>query len=483
MQMGKMPASVQPPLRRLARRLAIGLFLDVWPAWAAASLLLAGLVALVCRLFFPGAAPACPGSGWRRSSPRFPCSSSASAAYRPADVVALADWLGGGQGMLLTLLENDDPAWAASPLMANASRFALPRLRPWRTTGAVLPAAAFLAVAWLLPQRLPPPGTNAALADEIAANLTATVVELKQQELITPEEEKRLEEEIERIRRGAEERVDASSWEAADALREQVVAGLSEKQDAVKWAEESLARYAAAAQAGGDGDVERRGPGRRTDEGAREARAERPARGRARRTARLLQGRQASDRSGGAARADRVAGQVSRPRPTDASASSRDSGKEFGRFDPSEFPLESSQSGPDGDGDAGQRRRQSRPRRCAADVGQGDRCRSIDSSRSRCRPAPRGVAGRLGAGRRAARRAAGIAGAERAVGRPAVRRRRRPERLAPLARAATSERREEVLRQGQVSHRDALTLVRCSLPHRVADGQAKIARSSTSCAA
>ena len=58
--MNDMPVSVRPALRRLARRLAIGLFLDVWPTWAVASLLLAGLVALVCRMFFAGAAPRLP---------------------------------------------------------------------------------------------------------------------------------------------------------------------------------------------------------------------------------------------------------------------------------------------------------------------------------------------------------------------------------------------------------------------------------------
>src|SRR5207248_2045784 len=91
---------------------------------------------------------------------------------------------------------------------------------------------------------------NAALANDIAADLKTTLAELKKQGLVTTSEEKNLEEEIERIRKGALERVDSSSWEAADALREKVAAGLSEKQDAMKWAQESLAHYAAAAQAG-----------------------------------------------------------------------------------------------------------------------------------------------------------------------------------------------------------------------------------------
>jgi len=44
--------------------------------------------------------------------------------------------------------------------------------------------------------------------------------------------------------------VDASSWEAADAMREKIAASLNQKEDALNWAQESLARYAAAAQAG-----------------------------------------------------------------------------------------------------------------------------------------------------------------------------------------------------------------------------------------
>ena len=114
----------------------------------------------------------------------------------------------------------------------------------------VPPALAFLAGAVWLPQRMPGTDSNAILADGIAADLTATLAELKQQALITPAEEQRLDEEVERIRRAAQQRVDASSWEAADAFRERVAASLSEKQNAAKWAEESLARYRAAAAGG-----------------------------------------------------------------------------------------------------------------------------------------------------------------------------------------------------------------------------------------
>src|SRR5687768_6727403 len=130
--MHDMPASVRPMLRQLARRLAIGLFLDVWPKWAAASLLGAGLVVLICRVAFPRAAPYL---SWLWLAPLLTAVTAIITCvvrrYRPGEVIALADWLGGGQGMLMTLLEHHDPAWIESPLADLSSRFTLPRLRPW----------------------------------------------------------------------------------------------------------------------------------------------------------------------------------------------------------------------------------------------------------------------------------------------------------------------------------------------------------------
>jgi hypothetical protein len=249
-----MPEPLPVRVRQLARRLAIGLFFDRWPTWATASLLAGGCVALVCRLFYPGAAWML---HWLWVTPLVAAVPIAILcvvrSYRPAEVVAVADWLGGGRGTLLTMFERNDASWSESAHVRTAATFPLPRLQPWRRLAPVLPAAAFLGVALWLPQRVPADGSSAVLADEIAADLAAAVVQLQQQNLITPEEEQRLEEEIERIRRGAQERVDASSWEAADAVREQVVAGLSAKQDAVKWAEEALARYAAAAGGAAEG--------------------------------------------------------------------------------------------------------------------------------------------------------------------------------------------------------------------------------------
>jgi hypothetical protein len=225
----------------------MGLFLDSWPPWAAASLVAAGLVALACRLAIPDAAPGL----WRLwLAPLLSAVPVAIRcvfrAYRPAQVLAIADSLGGGSGVLLALAETHDAAWSRSALAERASRFALPRLRPWKRLAPIAPAAAFLAAALALPQRVPAGGSGA-LAADIAADLAATVTALKEEELITQPEEERLAEEIERIREGARRRVDAATWEAADALRERMSAGLAEKENAIAWAEESLARYTAAA--------------------------------------------------------------------------------------------------------------------------------------------------------------------------------------------------------------------------------------------
>jgi hypothetical protein len=350
--MREMPASVRPILRRLQRRLAIGLFVDVWRIWATASVVLAGLVALVCRLLIPDAAAALPWLWLAPVAAALPALVvSLARAYRPAEVVALADWLSGGHGMLLALLERHDPAWTESRLAVSAaSALTLPRFNPWRRLMPLLPAVTFLAIVLLLPQRHPALGANVALADDIAADLTAALATLQQQDLITPAEEERLEEEIERIRRSAEERVDASSWEAADALREQMVAGLSAKQDALKWAEDALSRYAAAGEAGASGD-------------AAQASAEELAKAlEALGKTGLLAGASSELQQRLAGGKLALSGQALREFATAlakelAAANGRLGkvaalGQAFGRFDPSEFPLAFGR-GPDGDGPPG----------------------------------------------------------------------------------------------------------------------------------
>jgi hypothetical protein len=348
--MTSVPVSLRPRLRRLARRLTIGLFLDMWPIRAIASLLLAGLVAVVCRLFLPAAAPYL---AWLWLAPFVAAVPvvifCVMRGYRPDEVVAIADWLNGGHGLMLTLMEQQDEAWAGR--LDEASTFALPRLRPWRRLAWLPAALAFLAVALSLPQRIPRASTTV-LAEEIADDLTIVLEALKQQQLVMPEEEKTLEQEIARIRRAAEERVDGSAWEATDALRERVAATVAEKRDAVKWAEETLSRYAAAAQAAPGGEMK---PGAETAELTRAL--ENLAKSGLLANAppdlqRLLRGgKLPADSKAMRELAAAVSKYLAETKGRMGDLARM--GREFGRFDPSEFPLEFNGSAPDGDGQPG----------------------------------------------------------------------------------------------------------------------------------
>jgi hypothetical protein len=354
--MNEIPVPVRSWLRRFQRRLTAGLFLEIWPRWAVASLLLAGVTTLVCRQFFAAASDALP---WLLLAPA--CAVVPAAimcafrAFRQQQVVALADSLAGGHGLLLALMERRDQAWAASPLLERLSRMSLPRVRPWRALLPVAPALVFLAVALLLPQRVPRHDASALLANQMAADLTATVAELRQQDLITPLEEEKLEEEIERVRRGALERMDAASWEAADALRERLADSLTEKQDALQWAQQSLSRYAAAAQAGAP-EVSAAMAASASQElmQALQKLAEiGQLTGAPQELQRLASGGAAlpsdpeSLRRLAASLSEFLSGQNMR------FAEAASLGREFGRFEPSEFPLDFDPSAPDGDGDPG----------------------------------------------------------------------------------------------------------------------------------
>ena len=243
--MTNLPASIGPLLGRLKRRLALGLFFEIWPRWATASLLVVGTLALLSRIFFASAAFMLP---WLWIAPLLATVPalilSFRRAYRPAEIAALADSLDGGHGKLLTIFETG----TGHPFAL--SQFRMPRLRPWRKIWPVFAAALFFLTTILMPQRVPAADGRTALANDIVADLKSAVEELQSQDLLTTEEQKNLEEEIERVRKDAFDRMDSSSWEAADTLREKMAAGLSQKEDALHWAEDSLARYAAAAQAG-----------------------------------------------------------------------------------------------------------------------------------------------------------------------------------------------------------------------------------------
>jgi hypothetical protein len=251
--MNNLPDPVQSVLHRLRYRLALGVFLDVWPRYAVAGLLLAGIVTLTCRLWFPGAAVRLPLLWIGPAIAGIPVLiQSARHFYRPDQIAAIADSLNGGQGTLLALLETQDPAWMDGYGIKEFSTFPFPRFLVWRRLAMLVPAASFLAIALLLPQRIPA-AANTVLANDIASELKTKLEELKKQDLVTPSEEKELQAEIERIRKDSLERVDASTWEASDSMHEKFAAKISEKQDAMKWAADALSQFAKSGESGGAG--------------------------------------------------------------------------------------------------------------------------------------------------------------------------------------------------------------------------------------
>jgi hypothetical protein len=110
--MHEFPVPVRRALRRLTRRLAAGLFLEVWPPWAVGSLFVAGTLVLVARLFLPTASSLL---AWLWLAPLVVAIPAVIVCvrrvYRPQQVLALADSLTGGNGLLLALSERPDAAW------------------------------------------------------------------------------------------------------------------------------------------------------------------------------------------------------------------------------------------------------------------------------------------------------------------------------------------------------------------------------------
>src|SRR5262245_1369171 len=99
--MDNLPHSIARLLRKVARRVAIGQFFEIWPSWGTSAFLLAGLVALISRIFFPNAARML-AFVWA-----LPILSVLVAAcltlkrrYSSLQIAAIADSLGGGNGTL-----------------------------------------------------------------------------------------------------------------------------------------------------------------------------------------------------------------------------------------------------------------------------------------------------------------------------------------------------------------------------------------------
>ena len=350
-------------------------------------------------MFVPGAARhACTGSGWRLSSQRSRRSSPATCA--PTGRLKssrLADWLGGGHGLLLTLFKNDDPRGPSHPCSN--------RRRGSRSRGCVS-----VAQRWRLCLRRGVPrrrrcgchserrrtGSNAVLADHIASDLTATVggVEAAGADHAGRRTEAGGGDRTHPpARAGARRRVVLGGGRRAaraDRRRPLREAGRREVGARRAWRVSRPRRRPAAS---GEPSAEAQAAG--TDEGAREAREERPAGRRARPICRSCS-RAASCRPIRDRCASLAASLASIPRRdrTDGSARLGKLGKEFGRFDPRSFRRIGVGNE---DGDPGRGGDQSRPRRRRLTWGKEIAAASIASSR---RPLPPGAARSPTTGRR-----------------------------------------------------------------------------------
>ena len=157
--------------------------------------------------------------------------------YGDADVQALTDRLCGAGGLLLTLSDRSDVVWEAKLESAvRASAFAVPRLRGRMLVGP-LPYAAFLAIALVLPQRVPPPDKIVSPLQYGELKELAEGLELvSEEELLNEEESQEFREEIEKMIDSPGESLE-SRWEAIDSLKEKVAAEVQETYDALAGAE------------------------------------------------------------------------------------------------------------------------------------------------------------------------------------------------------------------------------------------------------
>jgi hypothetical protein len=261
------------------------------------------------------------------------------------------------------LIETQDRAWIYFYAIKKFSTFPFPRFHVWRRLAMLAPAAAFLIVAWMLPQRIPA-AANTVLANDIAAELKTKLEELKKQDMIAPSEEKELQAEIERIRKDSLERVDASTWEASDSMREKFAAKISEKQDAMKWAADALSRLPKSGEFGSANAGESGSANADAQVGELGAAIDKLARtgmlaNAPKELQQLLGGKNAI--AGGKAQLPKDAQSLKK-----LAASLKnylgDQGKKFcdiaqrngvSRFDPSKYPPFNDKGGPDGDGNPG----------------------------------------------------------------------------------------------------------------------------------
>lgn len=214
-------------IERYSARIRVGEFLRRAADWGAGYLFTFGAVVLIVKLGIPqawphvlwlaaGVVPAMGIAWWLARRGTF---------TRWQSVARLDAALDTG-GLLMTLSERPDVDWAARlPQLEQMWRDAVPRLRPRRFASYLGLPLVFAVGACFVPLREASTATPVlnSVGQQAAQELESILEEIKKDQLIEKEEEKQLQEEVEKL---AEEARDTplthEKWETVDALRERM---------------------------------------------------------------------------------------------------------------------------------------------------------------------------------------------------------------------------------------------------------------------
>lgn len=239
-------STAEPLLRRVARRVNLGVYLTRCAGAVAAVVIAFGLCYLFAQLLAPSLArytfwillaiPVALVWAWVdcRKRGRF---------FSGPEIVAVTDRLSHADGRATTAYERPALTGGASTWHDLAARadFRPLRLNPGYFAWRLVPAFAFAGAVFLVPPRDPKPGTDL----QMMASLTQPLEEkLKVTAEILPEaERKKLEEQLEQLQAGDKE-VSRENWEAVEEVQQQLENALNQSDAATQQLSKSLGEMA-----------------------------------------------------------------------------------------------------------------------------------------------------------------------------------------------------------------------------------------------
>lgn len=211
-------------INRHNRRLMIGLFLKRAGEWLAAWLYLFGACVLTVKLFLPDFWPEVLWLGLlvipilglaARYAIRSP--------FSRTEAVALLDRQLKGGGLIMSLAEDDDPAWHDKlPQTPDLWKRKLPKIRPVRFFRLIGWPMAFALGALLIPTNNPHPksGFSPSVGQEAVQQLETLHGLLEVSGVVNPEESKEIKTVLEQLAEDTEEKpLTSEKWETIDSLR------------------------------------------------------------------------------------------------------------------------------------------------------------------------------------------------------------------------------------------------------------------------